>query len=358
MTGNKTLMVMAGGTGGHIFPALAVAQQLQSQGWTIHWLGTPSRMEAELVPRYGLPLHFIDIQGVRGNGLKRLLVTPFKLLKAIWQARKVFKETQPDVVLGMGGFAAGPGGVAARLLGLPLVIHEQNASAGMTNRLLARLASRVLQAFPGAFAEAQVVGNPIRQSLAQIQRESHQGPLRVLVTGGSLGAQVFNQVLPDAFARVEGELAIWHQTGKGRKTEVESRYRELAVDARVSEFIHDMDQALAWADLVVCRAGALTVSELAAVGLPAILVPLPHAVDDHQTKNANYLSDNGAAVLLAQDRFTADAVASQIGQLNNDRERLKAMAQAARKQARLDATDQVAQVIQTLAGSSEERTAV
>ncbi|WP_341502928.1 undecaprenyldiphospho-muramoylpentapeptide beta-N-acetylglucosaminyltransferase [Gallaecimonas sp. GXIMD4217] len=358
MSKNKTLMVMAGGTGGHIFPALAVAQLLQAEGWTIHWLGTPSRMEAELVPRYEIPLHFIDIQGVRGNGLKRLLVTPFKLAKAIWQARRVFKETRPDVVLGMGGFAAGPGGVAARLMGLPLVIHEQNASAGMTNRLLARLASRVLQAFPGAFAGAQVVGNPIRRSLAEVEKAAHQGPCRVLITGGSLGAQVFNQVLPQAFAQAGAELEIWHQTGKGREAEVEAAYHRLGLAPRVSEFIHDMDQALAWADLVICRAGALTVSELAAVGLPAILVPLPHAVDDHQTRNARYLSDKGAALLLPQDGFTADRVASLLDELNEDPDRLVEMARAARQQARPDATEAVAQILRDLAGHKRKRTAV
>ena len=262
---SKTLLVMAGGTGGHVFPGLAVADRLKAQGWTIHWLGTADRMEAELVPAHGYPISFIDIQGVRGNGIKRLLAAPYRVIKSVLQARQVLKTIQPDVVLGMGGFASGPGGVAAWLSGIPLLLHEQNAAAGLTNKLLARIARRVLMAFPGAFApnaRTAVVGNPVRPEVVALpdpQLRSSSDPLRLLVVGGSLGARVLNEQVPPAVAAAGVPIEVRHQCGKGNGEAVAASYAGLGVEAEVSEFIKDMADAYAWADLVVCRAGALTV---------------------------------------------------------------------------------------------------
>ena len=352
MSKPKTLLVMAGGTGGHVFPGLAVADRLRDQGWNIHWLGTAERMEAQLVPKHGYPLHTISIAGVRGNGLKRKLLAPFQILKAVWQARRVLRQVQPQVVLGMGGFAAGPGGVAARLAGIPLVLHEQNAAAGLTNRLLARIASRVLMAFPGAFAEGDntaVVGNPVRADVLALPEPAERiatepQPLRLLVVGGSLGARILNQIVPEAVA-LAGNIKVRHQTGKGNAEAVRQAYQALGIDAEVSDFIDDMAAAYGAADLVVCRAGALTVSEVAAAGIGALFVPLPHAVDDHQTKNARSLSDSGAAVLLPQSELTAQGLALQLQQLGDNRTQLLAMASRARSLAITDAAERVAECL-------------
>lgn len=352
MSKAKTLLVMAGGTGGHVFPGLAVADRLRDQGWNIHWLGTAERMEAQLVPKHGYPLHTISIAGVRGNGLKRKLLAPFQIMKAVWQARRVLRQVQPQVVLGMGGFAAGPGGVAARLAGIPLVLHEQNAAAGMTNRLLARIAQRVLMAFPGAFAEGDntaVVGNPVRADVLALpvpaeRISTEPQPLRLLVVGGSLGARILNQIVPEAVA-LAGNIKVRHQTGKGNAEAVRQAYQALGIDAEVSDFIDDMAAAYGAADLVVCRAGALTVSEVAAAGIGALFVPLPHAVDDHQTKNARSLSDSGAAVLLPQSELTAQGLAAQLQQLGDNRTQLLAMASQARSLAITDAAERVAECL-------------
>ena len=352
MSKPKTLLVMAGGTGGHVFPGLAVADRLRDQGWNIHWLGTAERMEAQLVPKHGYPLHTISIAGVRGNGLKRKLLAPFQIMKAVWQARRVLRQVQPQVVLGMGGFAAGPGGVAARLAGIPLVLHEQNAAAGMTNRLLARIASRVLMAFPGAFAEGEhtaVVGNPVRADVLALPVPAERiatepQPLRLLVVGGSLGARILNQIVPEAVA-LAGNVKVRHQTGKGNTEAVRQAYQALGIDAEVSDFIDDMAAAYGAADLVVCRAGALTVSEVAAAGIGALFVSLPHAVDDHQTKNARSLSDSGAAVLLPQSELTAQGLALQLQQLGDNRTQLLAMASRARSLAITDAAERVAECL-------------
>ncbi|WP_298721110.1 undecaprenyldiphospho-muramoylpentapeptide beta-N-acetylglucosaminyltransferase [uncultured Oceanisphaera sp.] len=352
MSESKTLLVMAGGTGGHVFPGLAVADRLREQGWNIHWLGTAERMEAQLVPKHGYPLHTINIAGVRGNGLKRKLLAPVQILKAVWQARRVLRQVQPQVVLGMGGFAAGPGGVAARLAGIPLVLHEQNAAAGMTNRLLARIASRVLMAFPGAFAEGEntaVVGNPVRADVLALPVPAERiatepQPLRLLVVGGSLGARILNQTVPEAVA-LAGNIKVRHQTGKGNAEAVRQAYLALGIEAEVSDFIDDMAAAYGAADLVVCRAGALTVSEVAAAGVGALFVPLPHAVDDHQTKNARTLSDSGAAVLLPQSELTPQGLAAQLKQLGDNRAQLLAMASRARSLAITDAAERVAECL-------------
>ncbi|MFM4964449.1 undecaprenyldiphospho-muramoylpentapeptide beta-N-acetylglucosaminyltransferase [Aeromonas bivalvium] len=354
---SKTLLVMAGGTGGHVFPGLAVADRLRAQGWTIHWLGTADRMEAELVPAHGYPISFIDIQGVRGNGLKRLLVAPYRIVKSILQARRVLKTIKPDVVLGMGGFASGPGGVAAWLSGIPLLLHEQNAAAGMTNKLLARIASRVLMAFPGAFAPSRrtaVVGNPVRPEVVTLPDPasrigSRAAPLRLLVIGGSLGARVLNEQVPAAVAAAGVPIAVRHQTGKGNRDAVAAAYAALGQEAEVSDFIKEMADAYAWADLVVCRAGALTVSEVAAAGVAAIFVPLPHAVDDHQTRNALTLVDGGAAEFLPQSELSQATLAARLAWLAGRRDILLNMAKAARRVAIVDAAERVADECKRLA---------
>lgn len=352
----KTLLVMAGGTGGHVFPGLAVADRLRAEGWNIHWLGTAERMEAQLVPKHGYPLHTIAIAGVRGNGLKRKLLAPLQIFKAILQARRVLKQVQPQVVLGMGGFAAGPGGVAAWLAGIPLVLHEQNAAAGMTNKLLARLAKRVLMAFPGAFPSAcntEVVGNPVRPEVLALPAPAQRigmdpQPLRLLVVGGSLGARILNDLLPEAVS-LAGNIRVRHQTGKGNAEAVQSAYQQLGIQAEVSDFIDDMAAAYGAADLVVCRAGALTVSEVAAAGVGALFVPLPHAVDDHQTKNARSLSDRGAALLMPQSGLSAKTLAEQLQHLSENRAQLLAMAEQSRALAITDAAQRVAESLRAVA---------
>lgn len=354
----KRILVMAGGTGGHVFPALAVAKYLAQQGWQVRWLGTADRMEARLVPQYGFDIDFIDIKGVRGNGLIRKLAAPFKVVRSILQAKAVIAEFKPDVVLGMGGFASGPGGVAARLAGIPLVLHEQNAIPGMTNKLLSRIATQVLCAFKNTFTavKAKVVGNPIRQELIALGAEpKHEADeaLKVLVVGGSLGAKVFNDLMPEAVAILSQQqsVTVWHQVGKDNLTGVKAAYQQQGQDGgvNIAEFIDDMEAAYRWADVVLCRAGALTVSELAAVGLPSILVPYPHAVDDHQTRNAQVLVEAGAAFLLPQAILDVNKLANKLQLLANDRTELARMGQRARDVAVLDATEQVAAVCISLA---------
>ena len=297
------ILIMAGGTGGHIFPGLAVANELREKSWNIHWLGTQARMEAQIVPNAGYPIHFIDVAGVRGNGLFRLLAAPFKLLKAMMQARKVIKEHKPDVVLGMGGFASGPGGIAAWLSGTPLIVHEQNAVAGMTNKWLSRIARSVFTGFENTsgLSNAVWIGNPVRSDIASLSAaEQPNAPMRVLVVGGSLGAKTLNENVPKSLTELE-TLEIKHQCGKGNKADVEKAYSAVSnAQVEVSDFIEDMAAAYQWADLIICRAGALTVAEVAAAGKAAVFVPLPHAVDDHQTKNAKSLADHQAAELMPQ----------------------------------------------------------
>ncbi len=358
MSLDKRIMIMAGGTGGHVFPALAVAKYLAKQGWQVRWLGTAERMEARLVPQHGFDIDFIDIKGVRGNGLLRKLAAPFKILRSIMQARQVIQEFKPDVVLGMGGFASGPGGVAARLSGIPLVLHEQNAIPGMTNKLLARIASRVLCAFDNTFENgAEVVGNPIRHELIALGQQQlevkEDNALKVLVVGGSLGAKIFNDLMPAVTAKVSQShsITVWHQVGKGNLAKVENEYlqRGHAGSVKVAEFIDDMEAAYRWADVVLCRSGALTVSELAAVGLPSLLVPYPHAVDDHQTKNAKVLVEAGGAFLLPQAVLDSNKLSSKLDMLASDRQALLAMGEQAKSVAVLDATDKVAEVCIALA---------
>ena len=346
---SRKIVIMAGGTGGHVFPGLAVAHRLQADDWQVHWLGTPDRMEAELVPAHGFPIEFINIRGLRNHGLVRKLLAPFQIIKAILQALVILRRIKPDVVLGMGGYAAGPGGVAAKLLGIPLVLHEQNAAAGLTNRLLAKIASRILMGFEGAFPlteRSRVVGNPVRDEFLQLAQQPLKhyqagAVLKILIVGGSLGARALNQVVPNALAKLN-KVEIRHQSGKGNASQVTDLYHSLGVTTvTVSEFISDMSVAYDWADLLICRAGALTVAEVAAAGIPAVFVPLPHAVDDHQTRNAESLTSRGAAVLMPQKEMTADKLAALIAQWQSDPRQLQKMAQLSRAAAILNATDRV-----------------
>ena len=349
MRGN--VLIMAGGTGGHVFPALACAREFQARGYAVHWLGTPRGIENELVPAAGLPLHLIQVSGLRGKGLLSLLKAPLQLLRALFQARRVMRELKPVCVLGMGGYVTGPGGLAARLAGAPLVIHEQNAVAGTANRSLAPFAKRVCEAFPGTFAKRaklRTTGNPVREELfLETPRDSLKGrKARLLVLGGSLGAEPLNKLIPAALAKVSAELRpqVFHQAGKQHDQITAQRYRDVAVEAEVAPFIRDMAHAYAWADLVICRAGALTVSELAAAGLPSLLVPLPHAIDDHQTRNAQYLAREGAALLLPQHATDADALAAQLTEVLMHPDKLKAMGRIARSLAKPDATRSVVDI--------------
>ncbi|MGE8359805.1 undecaprenyldiphospho-muramoylpentapeptide beta-N-acetylglucosaminyltransferase [Pseudomonas sp.] len=349
MSGN--VLIMAGGTGGHVFPALACAREFQARGYRVHWLGTPRGIENELVPAAGLPLHLIDVSGLRGKSKLSLLKAPFQLIKALLQARKVVRELNPVCVLGMGGYVTGPGGLAAKLAGVPLIIHEQNAVAGTANRSLAPFASRVCEAFPntfGASAKRRTTGNPVREELfLETPRAalSNRQP-RLLILGGSLGAEPLNKLLPEALSRVAAELRpeVFHQAGKQHDGVTAERYRAAGVEAQVAPFIQDMARAYAWADLVVCRSGALTISELAAAGLPSFLVPLPHAIDDHQARNADYLAKEGAAVLLPQRSTDAATLAAQLTEVLMHPERLNEMASTARRLAKPDATRTVVDI--------------
>ena len=346
------IVVMAGGTGGHVFPALAVARELRGRGWEISWLGTADSFESRNVPKHGFVLDTIDAYRLRGQGLAGLLLAPFRLLKAMGQARKVLNQRRPDMVLGMGGFATGPGGLMSRLMGLPLVIHEQNTIPGLTNRWLAKLASRVLEAFPGSFPDrvgARATGNPVREEIAAlpepgVRMAEHDGPVRILIVGGSLGALALYDIVPQALALLAADhsLEIRHQAGRKKVEAAQALYKKLNLRAQVTEFLDDMAQAYSWADLVICRAGALTVSELAAVGVGAILVPYPFAVDDHQTHNANYLVQGHAAILMPQAQLDALSLSNKMKELLAEPGKLLALAQAARKLAMPDAATQVA----------------
>lgn len=349
----KRLMVMAGGTGGHVFPGLAVAHHLMAQGWQVRWLGTADRMEADLVPKHGIDIDFIRISGLRGKGIKALLAAPVRIFNAWRQARSIMKAWKPDVVLGMGGYVSGPGGLAAWSCGIPVVLHEQNGIAGLTNKWLAKLATKVMQAFPGAFPHAEVVGNPVRTDVLALSRPEQrlagrEGPVRVLVIGGSQGARVLNQTMPQVAALMGDRITLWHQTGKGAQNDTAAAYAtaDSAHQHKISEFIDDMAAAYAWADVVVCRSGALTVSEIAAAGLPAIFVPFQHK-DRQQYWNALPLETAGAAKIFEQPQFTAQAVAETLQQW--DRPTLLLMAQKARQVAIPDATERVAAEVSAVA---------
>ncbi len=341
----KRIVIMAGGTGGHVFPALAVATALQQQGWMVSWMGTHKGLESRVVPEQGIEMDWLSVQGVRGKGAGAKIKAIFFALKACVEARAVLKRRQPDVVLGMGGFVAAPGGLMSRMLGIPLLIHEQNRVPGTTNRLLKRFACKVMEAFPGSF-EASVgalfTGNPLRQDMLRLQdkaprRLHEQDRFRILVFGGSQGAEVLNQKVPAVLAAFEN-ISVKHQTGAAMLTQVQQHYAKQNTSAEVMAFIDDMAAAYEWADMVICRSGAMTVSEVSAAGLPAIFVPLPHAIDDHQTANARYLCDDNAGVLMPQSEMTIERMRQAIKQIRAD---LLIMSQAARKKARFDATDAV-----------------
>ncbi|MFZ5722358.1 MAG: undecaprenyldiphospho-muramoylpentapeptide beta-N-acetylglucosaminyltransferase [Pseudomonadota bacterium] len=348
---SRRVLVMAGGTGGHVFPALAVAQRIVADGGSVHWLGSQGGMEVELVGRHGFAISTLPVSGIRGGGASRLLAAPFRLLRSLLGALAVIRREKPQVVIGFGGFASGPGGIAARLAGIPLVVHEQNAIAGLTNKLLARVATRVLVAFPEAARQlpgATVVGNPVREAIRalptpEVRFAGRTDELRVLVVGGSLGAQALNAQVPDALSRVARgrTVSVRHQTGRKDVEITRGHYARVALAAEVTAFIDDMAAAYAWADLIVCRAGALTVSEVAAAGLPAIFVPFPHAVDDHQTHNATHLVQAGAARLLPQTALDGARLAAEIEAIA-DRTVLTAMAQAARRASFGDAAGAIA----------------
>ena len=344
------ILVMAGGTGGHVFPALAVAEVLRAKGHEIVWMGAADSFEARVIPGQSIPIEFIRVQGLRGKGLARWLKAPLVLIRSVADALGILRRLRPAVVLGMGGFAAGPGGIAAWMMRRPLVIHEQNAAAGLTNRLLARLAKRVLEAFPGTFAGAETVGNPVRRGFSDLPEPEHRigqdgdPRRRLLVIGGSQGARSLNTILPAALALMaESERPqVHHQAGRTFDV-AKAAYQSAGVDAQLAAFIENMPEAYGWADLVVCRAGASTVAELAAAGCAALLVPFPAAVDDHQTKNAEYLVKAGAAVLVQERDLDAPRLASLLRELLGDTARLVSMARAARTAAWPDADEAIAQ---------------
>ena len=354
----KTLMVMAGGTGGHIFPGIAVAEELRARGWRIVWMGNPEGMEARIVPPRGYDTAWVRFGALRGKGLLRKLLLPVNLLSGFWQALREIRRVRPDVVLGMGGYITFPGGMMAALLGRPLVLHEQNSVAGLANRVLARVADRVLSGFPEVLEQAEWMGNPVRAEIAAVlppaeRMAGRSGPLRVLVVGGSLGAAVLNETVPQALLRLPAEQrpVVVHQAGERQIEALRAAYARAQVDGELRPFIDDMAAAYADADLVICRAGALTVAELAAAGVASLLVPFPYAVDDHQTGNARFLADRGGAYLLPQSELTPDRLAGILSSL--DRRRLLQMAENARALAKPLAAVAVAHVCAELGGGEQ-----
>jgi UDP-N-acetylglucosamine--N-acetylmuramyl-(pentapeptide) pyrophosphoryl-undecaprenol N-acetylglucosamine transferase len=355
MTGKiKTALVMAGGTGGHIFPGLAVAEALRDAGWRVHWLGAPGSMEHELVSARGFTFEPVDFAGVRGKGLKTLLVLPLRLLRAFGQSLQVVRRVQPDVVLGLGGYITFPGGMMATLWGKPLVLHEQNSVAGLANKVLAAVADRVFTAFPGVFRTGQWVGNPLRRAFTQqeepaVRMAGRTGPLRVLVVGGSLGAKALNDIVPQALALMpaSNRPLVIHQSGAKQIDALRANYAAAGVQAELTPFIDDTASAFAQADLVICRAGASTVTELAAVGVAALFVPFPFAVDDHQTTNAQFLVGAGGGWLIQQAELTAQNLADRLTSLSRDT--LLEVAQKAYEQKKTNATREVVMACEELA---------
>lgn len=350
---DKNILIMAGGTGGHIYPALAVADKLKENGFQLFWLGSEKGMETRVVPEHGYPLLKINVSGVRGNGLLRLLFTPFMLIIALVQALMIMIKVRPVVVLGMGGFASGPGGVAAWLMRIPLLIHEQNAIAGLTNKLLAPFAVSVMAAFPGAFKDAKkitITGNPVRENISNIiepgqrylKRDSNV--LKVLVLGGSLGARKLNEVIPEAISSLGNEVQyeIKHQCGERNVVDTQQAYKKHNIDVEVLPFIKDMADVYSWADIVICRAGALTIAELATTGIASVLIPFPYAVDDHQTSNANYLAKEDAAVLIQETQLNSEKIKELLIKWYQAPEQLLHMANKARSLAKPEATNDVA----------------
>ncbi|OGT47214.1 MAG: undecaprenyldiphospho-muramoylpentapeptide beta-N-acetylglucosaminyltransferase [Gammaproteobacteria bacterium RIFCSPHIGHO2_12_FULL_41_20] len=340
----RSVLIMAGGTGGHVFPGLALAHYMRDQGVQVYWLGTQQGIEVRLVPEAGFALYCIAIHGLRGKSWGTRLLAPWRLVRALWQSLCLLRQLKPQVVIGMGGFASGPGGMASWLLGYPLVIHEQNAKAGFTNKILFYFSRKVLTGFPRVFSKngkIVMTGNPVRHELMELpppqerllsaKPEKSKGEFNLLILGGSLGAQVLNQVVPKALARlaIDERPKVYHQAGEKNLAETKKAYMLAGVEGEVVPFIDEMSKAYGWADMVLCRAGALTIAELCAVGLGAILVPYPYAVDDHQTANADYMVQHGAAVLISQPQLTEEYLATVIKQLSCNPERRLGMAQAA-----------------------------
>lgn len=349
---------MAGGTGGHVFPGLACAHYFREQGVEVHWLGTENSFEAKIVPEANISFHAIQIGGLRGKGIKTLVLAPFGIFKAIRQARQVIQKIKPDVVIGMGGYASGPGGVASWLLGIPLVIHEQNAKAGFTNRLLSHVAKRVLQGFPNAFqasAKVMTIGNPVRREIEEVPAPEERlpkdhRPLRLLVLGGSLGAKAINEMVPGSLALMDADHRpeVFHQTGEKLFAETEKIYAAKGLNVNLVPFVKDMANVYAWADVVLCRAGALTVAELCTVGLGAIFVPFPHAVDDHQTANAEYMVKNNAAICVQQRDLSEKKLAELVMQFVGAPAKLLDMALAAYQLRHVKVTEKIYQICEEI----------
>jgi UDP-N-acetylglucosamine--N-acetylmuramyl-(pentapeptide) pyrophosphoryl-undecaprenol N-acetylglucosamine transferase len=359
---NGPVMIMAGGTGGHVFPALSVAKVLRDRGIPVVWLGVPGSMEARLVPANGFPIEWVHVAGIRGKGLAAWAMAPFRIGGAVLQCMRIMRRVKPAVVLGAGGYVSGPGGIAAWLKSIPLLIHEQNAVAGMTNRWLARVATRVLEAFPGSFpagVDARAVGNPVRSDIADLPAPAARfagrgGRARLLVFGGSQGAQRLNALVPQALSRLDPAKRpeVRHQAGARGIDAARAAYRDVDVQAELSPFIEDMAAAYAWADVALCRAGAMTIAELQAAGLGALMVPFPGAVDDHQTRNAETMVRAGAGRILQERDLTADTLSAGIAELTQDRPRMLKMAESARALRNVDAAAQLADLCLAAGGAS------
>lgn len=354
------ILITAGGTGGHVYPGLAVARALQAQNIPVIWMGTPNGLEARVIPESDIDMVYLSVSGLRGKGLLKLLAAPVQLVKALFQSLMIMRKVRPSAVLGMGGFVAGPGGLVASLMGTPVVIHEQNAIPGLTNKLLSGFSKKVLEGFPGTFEDRKNtigIGNPVRKDIAELQNPRQRlgdrwGHVHVLIFGGSLGAQALNEVVPMALGEIalDKRPIVRHQAGKNKDETTTRIYEKMGVDAEITPFIEDMAEAYEWADLVICRSGALTVAELAAAGLASVLVPYPSAVDDHQTANAKYLSDQGAAILVPQSELTKESLSELLNELCGNRDKLIEMSIRARELAKPHATDEVAAICAELAG--------
>ena len=357
----RPILITAGGTGGHVYPGLAVARALQAQGIPVVWMGTSKGLEARVIPAAGIEMAWLEVTGLRGKGALTLVLAPLRLVKALYQSFKIMRQHKPAAILGMGGFVAGPGGLVGALMGVPVGIHEQNAIPGLTNRLLSQFSKKVLEGFPGSFSTAKnktiQVGNPVRQGISAIAAPAQrlQGiearRIKLLIVGGSVGAQALNETVPAALAQLPETLRpeTRHQAGRDKDAATLECYQQAGVDGEVTAFIEDMAEAYTWADLVICRSGALTIAELASVGLGSILVPYPYAVDDHQTANGLFLSENGAAVLLPQSELSANTLASNLTTLLSEPERLVQMGTKARELAKPKATEAVAEIVAELA---------
>jgi UDP-N-acetylglucosamine--N-acetylmuramyl-(pentapeptide) pyrophosphoryl-undecaprenol N-acetylglucosamine transferase len=364
LANDTSILIMAAGTGGHVFPALAIAQELSAQGVTIEWLGTPAGMENELLANTGIRIHPISVKGLAGGGIARIMTAPFMIAIAVFQSMRVINRLKPACVLGMGGFVSGPGGVATKIMGRRLVIHEQNAVAGITNKILARIADRVLEAFPDTFdigSRVMHTGNPVRADITSLNKSfddvvTSKRPLRLLILGGSQGAAVLNDVIPELLEKgdLTHALEIWHQTGKLSLSQTRGKYQsiesELLATCRVDAFIDDMAAAYAWADLVLCRSGASTVSELAVAGMASILVPYPHHADNQQLRNAQWLSRADAALIVEQSELSATALSHIIADLDRNRDKLRTMSQQARTLAIANAGELIAAQCLEVAG--------